>query len=360
MHDWRLRRHFWRWAMAWTAVLGAVAGTVFAQPPSPTHQPPAQAAGSAIPPGEAGTAGQDLEAVGPARDAASRMNEADRRAEEALAAPPASEEGAPGSKTAPGAETSPSQNVPQINVLELAFRGGVMMIPITLMSVLTVIFGFERALGLRRRKILPEALITGLGRLSQEKRGFDPRAAYRLCQQYPSAAANVLKAMLMKVGRPLSEVEQAMKEAGEREADRLYSNVRFLTLSAAVTPLLGLLGTVQGMIQAFFVTSHLPPGANRAEMLAQGIYTALVTTFAGLCVAIPASILAHYFEGRIQNSLRRLDESLLGLLPQLERFEGRLRPDPESALPPPPPPPPPPPRPAQTGESGGMAARTTV
>ncbi|MGQ9607062.1 MAG: MotA/TolQ/ExbB proton channel family protein, partial [Thermogutta sp.] len=219
------------------------------------------------------------------------------------------------------------------------FRGGVMMIPITLMSVLTVVFGFERLLGLRQRKILPDMLITGLGRISQEKRGFDPRAAYRLCQQYPSAAANVLKAILMKVGRPLSEVEQAMREAGEREADRLYSNVRFLTLSAAVTPLLGLLGTVQGMIQAFFVTSHLPPGANRAEMLAQGIYTALVTTFAGLCVAIPASVLAHYFEGRIQNSLRRLDEALLGLLPQLERFEGRLRPDVESAGPVPPPPP---------------------
>jgi len=85
------------------------------------------------------------------------------------------------------------------------------------------------------------------------------------------------------------------------------------------------LGTVQGMIQAFFVTAHLGTGVNKAESLAQGIYVALVTTFAGLCVAIPASVMAHYFEGRIQRLFREFDETLLGLLPQLERFEDRLR-----------------------------------
>ena len=56
-----------------------------------------------------------------------------------------------------------------------------------------------------------------------------------------------------------------------------------------------------------------------------GIYVALVTTFAGLCVAIPGAMLAHYFEGRIQSLFREIDELLLGLLPQLERFEGKLR-----------------------------------
>ena len=286
------------------------------------------------------------------RDPAASLEEADRKAEEALAAPPSMQPDQPESARKPG-------TIPQINVLDLAFRGGVLMIPITLMSILTVIFGLERALGLRRRKVVPASLIRGLGQLVEEKRGFDPRAAYRLAQHYPSSAANVLKAMLVKVGRPLPEIEQAMKEATEREADRLYSNVRFLTLSAAVTPLLGLLGTVQGMIQAFFVTSHLPTGADRAEMLAQGIYTALVTTFAGLCVAIPASVLAHYFEGRIQSLLRELDESLLGLLPQFERFEGRLRmgreqiPTPDlstnAGLRREAPQPPPPPSPAETG-----------
>ena len=79
------------------------------------------------------------------------------------------------------------------------------------------------------------------------------------------------------------------------------------------------------MIQAFFATANLPTGANKAEHLAEGIYVALVTTFAGLSVAIPAAILAHWFEGRIQKLFRDLDETLLGLIPRLERFEGRVR-----------------------------------
>ena len=79
------------------------------------------------------------------------------------------------------------------------------------------------------------------------------------------------------------------------------------------------------MFGPFFHTANLPTGANKAEFLANGIYVALVTTFAGLAVAIPAAVLAHWFEGRIQSLFRELDETLLGLMPQLERFEGRLR-----------------------------------
>jgi biopolymer transport protein ExbB len=135
----------------------------------------------------------------------------------------------------------------------------------------------------------------------------------------------VIKAMLLKVGRPHTEVEHAVSEANEREAARLYVNVRWLSLAAGVTPLMGLLGTVWGMIKAFFVTAKLPTGANKAEQLADGIYIALVTTFAGLAVAIPAAVLAHLFETWIQRLFRELDETLLGLMPQLERFEGRLR-----------------------------------
>src|SRR5258708_10576626 len=79
------------------------------------------------------------------------------------------------------------------------------------------------------------------------------------------------------------------------------------------------------MIDCFYRTANLPPGANRPEALAGGIYVALVTTFGGLVVAIPASVFAHYFEGRIQMLFREIDELLQGLLPQLERYEGKLR-----------------------------------
>ena len=103
--------------------------------------------------------------------------------------------------------------------------GGIFMIPITLLSFVALAFCVERAFALRRSKVIPPELVEGFGDMSADG-GFDPRKAYRLCQQYPSPAANVIRAMLLKVGRPHAEVEQAVTEASDREATKLYSNMR--------------------------------------------------------------------------------------------------------------------------------------
>ncbi len=256
----------------------------------------------------------------PAPSAEDSNTEADRAANAALQALEPDEDKAEEKSDSPDADA-----VRQISYYDLAMRGGWFMVPIGLMSMLVVVFGMERLLALRRAKVVPRELITGLGNLAGQQGGLDPRKAYRLCQQYPSAAANVIRSMLLKIGRPHSEVEHAVSEANDREAARLFSNVRWLTLAAAISPLLGLLGTVGGMIMAFFDTANLAVGANKSQELADGIYVALVTTFAGLLVAIPAAVLAHFFEGRIQTLFRELDETLLGLMPQMERFEGRMR-----------------------------------
>jgi biopolymer transport protein ExbB len=224
-----------------------------------------------------------------------------------------------------GTSAAPRPEIESINIFTLLVQGGAFMIPILLMSLLVVTFTIERFIGLRRDRVLPEALVTGLGQLGGPQGGFDPRKAYKLCQQYPSAAATVVRAMLLKVGRPHNELEHAVAEAGEREANRLYANVRWLILAAAVAPLLGLLGTVWGMIRAFHDTTQLTPDLNKADYLAEGIYVALVTTLGGLCVAIPAAIFAHYFEGRVQTLFHQIDEMLFNLMPQVERFEGRVR-----------------------------------
>lgn len=224
-----------------------------------------------------------------------------------------------------GVSAQPRPEIEAINIFSLLVQGGFFMIPILLMSLLVVTFAIERFIGLRRSRVLPDALVEGLGQLGGPQGGFDPRKAYKLCQQYPSAAATVVRAMLLKVGRPHSEVEHSVAEASDREANRLYSNVRWLTLAAAVAPLLGLLGTVWGMIRAFHDTTQLTPDVNKADYLAEGIYVALVTTLGGLCVAIPAAICAHYFEGRVQTLFHQVDEMLFNLMPQVERFEGRVR-----------------------------------
>jgi biopolymer transport protein ExbB len=212
-----------------------------------------------------------------------------------------------------------------IDIFSLILKGGGFMIPIGLMSLVMVTFVIERSLGMRRERVMPLSLVDELGELAKSKGSFDPRQAYRICQRHPSTAANVIRVMLLKVGRPHSEVEHAVAEASDREANRIYGNVRWLNLAAAVTPLMGLLGTVWGMIRAFHDTTQLHAGQNKADFLAEGIYVALVTTLGGLIVAIPAAIFSHYFEGRIQNFFHEIDELLFSLMPQIERFEGRVR-----------------------------------
>jgi len=237
------------------------------------------------------------------------------------ASPVWAQDGADSGDDVPAAKAEPDE----IDLIDLIWKGGFLMIPIGAMSIVVAIFAIERGLGLTRRKVIPSELVEGLGELAGTQGGFDPRKAYRLCQAHPSAAATVIRAMLLKVGRPHSEVEHAVADANEREAARIYGNVRFLNLAAAVTPLMGLMGTVWGMIDAFFKTAKMTADQNKSELLAEGIYVALVTTFGGLAVAIPAAILAHFFEGRIQALFREIDELLLSLLPQIERYEGRLR-----------------------------------
>ncbi len=243
---------------------------------------------------------------------------AEKLAAEALSAPE------PKSKDAKSAAAAPGEEV-KLDFLELTYQGGPLMIPIFFFSVLVVALAFERAITLRRRAILPRKLVRGLKGLCNQDRGLDPREAYRLCQRYPSAAAAVIRAMLMKVDRPIAEIEQAGREASQREADRLSGGIRWLTLSAAVAPMLGLLGTVQGMILAFFKISHLPPGVSRAQELSGSIYMALVTTFAGLSVAIPAAVLAHLYGGRLMRLFRELEDILTVLGVQLDRYQRKQR-----------------------------------
>jgi biopolymer transport protein ExbB len=238
---------------------------------------------------------------------------------------PSAEPAPVGDESAASAPAAAKPVEKSINILQLAIAGGIFMIPITAMSVLAATMAVERLLALRKQKVLPDGLVEGLGQLAGPKGAFDPRKAYRVCQQFPSAAANVVRAMLLRVGRPLPEIETAVTQASQREADKLYANVRWLNLAASISTMLGLIGTIQGMILAFHQMTIMDAAADRTSVLADGIYTALVTTFAGLAVAIPSALFSFYFEGKIQSNFRQIEELIFNLLPQLERYEGRVR-----------------------------------
>ena len=227
--------------------------------------------------------------------------------------------------TPPEAPQAKKGILPEMRVLDLLVAGGKVMIPIGIMGLISITFVIERLIGLRRGKILPRKLNRELTELASRAADVDPRDVYRVCQKHPSAAANVFRAMLLKIGRPSAEVESAVEAARDREGTQLFNNVRWLYLSVSVAPMLGLLGTVWGMIEIFHQTANQVLPGNKTQMLAGGIYVALVATFGGLAVAIPSAFAAHYFESRIQGMFHRIDGLLTSFHPLVERYEGRAQ-----------------------------------
>lgn len=283
------------------------------------------------------SAGKTTPAKAGQGDHSAKLEEAAKLAEKELAA---KESEMPGQVKESSGSGRPQ--MPDVDWLWLlTIGGGPLMVPIWGISVLVVTLVFERLFALRRGKAIPRKLLSGLKALNHPERGTDPRQAYALCRRFSGSAVSVIRVMLLNCERPRVETEQMVREASQREADRLNTRVRWFTLAAAIEPMLGLLGTVQGMIMAFYITSHLPSGANRGAFLAESIYIALVTTFGGLTVAIPSAIFGHFFAGKILKLFREIDEVVSSLATQVERFQRKQAKEaqrtgrPEMATPPP-------------------------
>jgi biopolymer transport protein ExbB len=191
-------------------------------------------------------------------------------------------------------------------MFDMLIAGGPLMIPIVLSSFLMLLIVFERLICLRRRRVVPRLFIQRF--LLQVREGaLDRSDALERCEEESNYMARVFAAAVRKWGKPAVEVEQAVLDEGERISNVLRRYLRVLNGVSTVSPLLGLLGTVWGMIQAFNVIAT-SPAMGRAEMLAGGISVALITTAAGLLVAIPAMIFYLYFIGRVDSLVMEIDQ----------------------------------------------------
>ena len=179
------------------------------------------------------------------------------------------------------------------------------MIPIVGCSFLLVTFVLERLISLRRSRVIPKPFVTRF--MEQLADGQIDRAqALALCEENGSPVAQVFAAAVRKWGRPAVEVEQAVIDQGERATNSLRRYIRVFYAITTVGPLLGLMGTVLGMIQTFNVIAA-GDALGRAELLAGGIAKALLNTAGGLAVAIPASILYVFFISRVDRLIIRID-----------------------------------------------------
>ena len=191
------------------------------------------------------------------------------------------------------------------NLVSLVREGGVLMFPIIACSLVLMVFVFERMLFLRRARVIPRPFVRGvIEQLEQQQLGREEALA--LCEENGSPIAELFTAALKKWNRPSVEVEQAILDAGERVTSQLKQYLRLFNAISNLSPLLGLLGTVLGMIEAFNSIAQAD-AMGRPELLAHGIGAALLTTAAGLCVAIPAYAAFAFFVGRTDRLILEMD-----------------------------------------------------
>jgi biopolymer transport protein ExbB len=191
------------------------------------------------------------------------------------------------------------------NALEIIKKGGFVMYPILLCSVLTVCFAFERLIVLRRGRVIPRPFVR---RFVQQLRDgqLDRETALSLCEENGSPVARVFAGAVRKWGRPAVEVEQGFLDAGERVGTQLRRYLRMFHAVSTICPLLGLLGTVFGVIRSFDSIATAIE-VDRSVKLAGGISEALVATAAGLFVAILALVCYWVFAGRADQLVIDID-----------------------------------------------------
>ncbi len=212
-------------------------------------------------------------------------------------------------------------------------------------SIVALTVVLERLVNLRLRRMMPRRFVRRLRDLIA-RREDTPETLRNLCESSESPIANVLRAGLLRVGQPLPQVEKAMEDALGREVAAQRSRNRALSTIAYIAPLIGLLGTVVGMILAFQevtrqarkerieapakLAAPVQPEANpsddasKEEKLAEGIYLALLRTAFGLLIAVPAFVCAHWFNNRIERYSRVMIDMLEEMTPTLfnpERYQ---------------------------------------
>ncbi len=200
---------------------------------------------------------------------------------------------------------------------QFVMKGGYLMYPIILCSILTLAILFERLFALRRSRIIPEKFIIEVTDLVRQQRMED---ALTQCRLNDSSISRILMAGISRHKKSRQQVKEAIEDIGRLEAANLERFLTILGTIAGIAPLLGLLGTVTGMIKAFSVISHA--GIGNPQMLAGGISEALITTAAGLTVAIPAFVFYKLLRSRVDKRILRMERVSIELLDLINQEEG--------------------------------------
>ncbi len=193
-------------------------------------------------------------------------------------------------------------------MFELIQKGGPVMYPIILSSVIAFAIVMERFYHLYKAKIDTKDFMSNIDITIKRNRIAE---AIKICEKTPGPIAHIVKAGVMKHDRSRQEIRESIEDAGHQEVPRLEKHISLLATIAHVSPLLGLLGTVTGMVKAFQVIQEKSASFNPVSPgdLAGGIWEALLTTVAGLIVAIPTVVAYNYLVNKVDEFVLEMERS---------------------------------------------------
>ena len=200
-------------------------------------------------------------------------------------------------------------------MIEFFQRGGIMMYPLALTSLIALAYILERFLALRKRKILVPEITSIIDHFSGLK---DVEIAKSVCRKYSGPLPNMITLGLENANLPKQELREIIEDHGRQEARKLERGLVVLEAIAAIAPLMGLLGTVLGMVRVFEVIKD--KGIGQTAALSGGISEALLTTVTGLFIGIPVLIAYYYFANKSENLIMDIEGAINGLLIKINKL----------------------------------------
>lgn len=210
-----------------------------------------------------------------------------------------------GTLAQPVAQATPAAE--SLSFWELCVKGGFIMIPLALLLIVSIYVFIERWLAIRRADKDDNTFMI---RIKDYILDGDPESAQTLCDRTNTPYSRLIAKGISRLGRPMNDVLVTIENTGNIEVANLGKRLPWLATTAAGAPMLGFLGTVWGMVQAFYNLAKAGTSAN-IDVLAGGIYQALVTTVAGLVVGIVALFAYNYLVARINGVMNSLESKTM-------------------------------------------------
>jgi biopolymer transport protein ExbB len=211
-------------------------------------------------------------------------------------------------------QIEPAEGLETISVLELLLNGGYMMIPIILLWIGAIYIFVERLLVINNSSKTPDSFKDQIRNMVLDG---NVDGARMLCSQTDTPVARMIEKGITRIGSPLKNIEVSIENTGKIEIYRLEKNLSMLATISGAAPMIGFLGTVTGMIQAFIAIAQ-EEGAVSPKLLSSGIYEAMVTTAAGLFVGILAYLGYNYLVSRVQKLVHKMEYTSIDFVDLLQ------------------------------------------